>query len=317
MYRLGGVAALILGLAALTQAQNFAHLGSRSNSLKLDRGQIIAWEDQSKDRGADQIKVYNRQGNLVTKISILRLVPEASEVDIDDVAITPGGMIVVPATFGRGRGALPAPTLLYFDLKGRLLSAVALLPSRPISRLAADEDSNIWTLTEGAALKDPSSVPMLVKYDSMGNVMRELLKRSEFPADAVVNSNDIGVTGFGYDNGVVWFWTPGSQDLVTVDVSRGSFTKVHTGLPNKSPAETPLGTFRDSEGLVTRILGALTRDTRGTLSLFRWSPTTKVWAQIQPVGCEHMIHLVGVENGRGIFAGPSATNGMDICAADL
>jgi hypothetical protein len=309
---------LALCLSSVMHAQIFAHLDDVSNSLKVSRGYIVGWEVGSNAQHiADQIRIYDRRGTPVTRISMLPLVPEATGMDINDVAISPTGVIVVAATYSAGPGTLPSSVLLYFDLHGQLQSAVGLLPSRQITKLVVDEESNVWTLTESTTGKDPSTVPMLVEYDSSGHVVRELLKRSQFPADADIVHADIGMVGFGYVNGAVWFWTPASQDLVTVDVHNGSFTRVHTGMPNKSPAETPMGTHRDGDTLVSLILGAPKLYSPGTWGIFRWSPT-QGWSKIEPVECQKQkILLRDMENGKGIFARSSQDRGMDVCMSDF
>lgn len=186
-----------------------------------------------------------------------------------------------------------------------------------LAKLAVDEQSNVWTLTEGTTGKDASTVPLLVEYDSTGTVVQELLKRSQFPADADIVHTDIGMVGFGYVNGAIWFWTPASQDFVTVDVRNGSFTKVHTGMPNQFPAEAPMGTFRDGDSLVSLILGAPKPHSPGTWGIFRWSPT-QGWSRIQPVECQEQKLLLGdLENGRGIFASRDQDREMDLCMSDF
>lgn len=238
--------------------------------------------------------------------------------DINDVAMTSTGVIVAAATYTKGPGTLPSSVLLYFNLHGQVRSVVALLPTRQVAKLAVDEESNVWTLTESTTGKDPSTVPMLVEYDSTGNAVRELLKRSQFAADADIIHGDIGMVGFGYVNGAVWFWTPASQDFVTVDVHNGSFTKFHTGMPNQSPAETAMGTFRDGDSLVSLILGSTKPHSPGTWGIFRWS-RAQGWSRIEPVGCqEQKIFLRDLENGKGIFASRSQDQlGTDVCMSDF
>jgi len=310
--------ALALCLSSVVHAQMFAHLDDISNSLKVNRGYIVAWEVGSNAQHvADQIRIYDKRGTPVTRISMLPLVPEATSMDINDVAIGPTGVIVVAATYSAGPGTLPSSVLLYFDLHGQLQSAVALLPWRQIAKLVVDEESNVWTLTESTTGKDPSTVPMLVEYDSTGKIVRELLKRSQFPADADILHSDIGMVGFGYVNGAVWFWTPASQDLVTVDIHNGSFKKVHTGMPNQSPAETAMGTHRDGDSLVSLILGAPKLYSPGTWGIFRWSPT-QGWSKIEPVECQKQKTLLrDMDNGKGIFARSTQDRGMDVCISDF
>lgn len=306
-------------LATLSNAQVFAHLDSVFNFFKIDRGYILGWEvGTNSQHVADQIRVYDEQGHLITKISLLPLVAEATAMDIDDVAVSPSGTIVVAATYSRGPGTFPSSILACLDLTGKLRSAVALLPSRQIAKLAIDEESNVWTLTESATRKDPTTVPLLVEYDSAGNVLRELLKRSQFPAEAEINREDIGFVGFGYESGRVWSWSPGSQDLVTVNVSSGAFTKVHTGLPKESPMETSMGTYRDGENIVSLILGKPDSYSRGTWGIFRWSHARQRWSKIQPVACGQQNALMRyLENGKGVFAQRTPSGGMDLCSSEF
>src|SRR5437870_3820797 len=115
MHRSVSIVALTLTLAALAQAQDLVHLDSHSNRLKVQNGQFISWENVSTDPSANQVKIYSKQGSLLTTIPILRLVPEALRVTIFDVATNPSGMVTIAAVYGREQGKLPASTLLYFD----------------------------------------------------------------------------------------------------------------------------------------------------------------------------------------------------------
>lgn len=312
------IMAFVLTIVTLSQAQNPTHLDSQFKRLKIQNGQFITWEHNSQDRSANQVKIYTSQGRLLTQLSLLRLVPEAKQVTIYDVAMGPSGSATIAAVFGTESNELPSSTLLYFDPRGHLTSAITLHPTRTISRLAVDDNSNVWTLTLTAAHKDASQVPMLVEYDPTGHELRGLLKRTEFPADAAENRDDLGFSGFGYENGTLWFWLPASQDLVTVDVSKGSVAKAHTGMPKASESETAIGIFRDPNGLVAQIRESAAPNLPGTWELFRWSAATQAWSRIQPVGCEHEIHaFVGLENGKAFFADHARDGGVNICASEF
>jgi hypothetical protein len=176
-------------------------------------------------------------------------------------------------------------------------------PSREIRRLVVDEESNVWTLAGDADVKDPSVTPMLVEYGTDGTVKKELLSRSQFPlhADHIVENPAIGSAEMGYSEGVLWFWLPGSTELVTVSEPTGGIDMVKTGLPKKNVQLTPLMLRRESSGTVVAQVRETESNGGTRLSYHEWSPSTGTWVEFTPGACKGA-WLIGVSDDNQIYS---------------
>ncbi len=275
--------------ACWLHAERIGTIERAHNVVKAENGFIIAWSALS-GANENQIDVFEDSGRPVTSINVLHLVPEARVVGIFDVSVRPG-MVAIAASYASKEGdknVHPAFSLLIFNFSGQLVSAFVLEPSRQIFRLAIDEGSNIWTLTTNSVGKDPSTVPMIVEYAPTGTVLKELLPRSSFPLHArlIRETPSTGRTAMGYDSGYIWFWLPGSTDLVTVSVSDGKSSMTKTQLPTRANhTEVPLAVARESSG---DIVAEFREDgDRGSnLAYYKWSPSTNYWSLFKPGACD-------------------------------
>jgi hypothetical protein len=263
---------------------------------------IISSLGLSEEVGLNQVEVFDKLGNLVAGVRVLATVPDAAEVSICDVSTRPEEIIAVAAVFRskKGVGMRPAAALLYFDFKGKLLSAFALEPSREILRLSLDENLNAWTATTGSGDEDPSLVPLVVEYDRTGKVKNEFLKRNMFPMHAkIVQQNPlIGSVNSGYETGVFWFWLPGSTDLVTIRTAGGTATVTKTGLPEGHLA--PLQVARQTSGALVIEAREVAQGTgKPQLAYYVSSPSNNSWTRFHPT-CEGY-RLLGNDNGQNIF----------------
>jgi hypothetical protein len=172
-----------------------------------------------------------------------------------------------------------------------------------IGLLAVDDQSNIWTLTDGAgAGVDPSTVPTVVEYSSKGKIVRELIKRNLFSFHASFNreNTDIGSPAMGYCSGAVWFWLPGSTDFVTISTSDAKTALMKTQLPQRAGRkEVPLSVTREISGNVL-IQVREDDDQRRTevkseVAYYSWSPFTHSWLQFRPDACEPG-RLIGISD---------------------
>lgn len=275
--------------------------------LRFENGLIISWGLVSEDASMNQVEIFDEQGHPVVSLNVLRPVQEAKRVSIYDVSARPGAVIAVAAVYSSKEGnqrVRPAAMLLLFDFGGRLLSAVALEPWRQISRLAVDDNSNIWTLTAHADDKDPSTIPMVVEYRADGTVARELLSRSLFPLHAATTKENstIGSPSMGYDSGGLWFWLPGSTELVTVQAGDETPAMMKTGLPREQGSPlTPMNVVRESSGnVVAEVRLDEDNGKKSQLAYYRWSSATKIWLRFKPASCDGD-WLVGVANKEQIF----------------
>lgn len=272
--------------------------------LKFENGLIISWKSVDAEAKDNQIDVYDLQGHTLASMNILRLIPDARMVTISDITARIGGPIAVAAVYASKAGVQTvrsAATLLLFDFQGHLSSAFSLEPSKEIERLVLDGESNIWTLTAHADDKDPSSMPMVVEYTKEGKISKEILPRSMFPLHAAKTqaNSEIGSPAMGVDSSGVWFWLPGSTELVTVPARDGGPPNiVKTGIPTEIDKKwVPLNMFRQSSGsLVVQVRDLPKR----LIAYYIWSPTSKLWAQFKPGGCEND-WLIGVTESEQVY----------------
>jgi hypothetical protein len=265
---------------------------TRNKTIKVENALIIAWDPVTNEANQNQIEIFDVQGHLVTKLNLLGPMPEAREVSISDVSARTGSLIAVGAVYASKEGnrrVRPVASLLLFDFNGRLLSAFVLEPSRLIVRLAVDEKSNVWTLTGYADNKDPSTVPMVVQYTPRGLVTRKLFTRNMFPyhASETREGTSIGSASMGYNSGLLWFWLPGSTELVTVSVVDGTSGMVKTGLPKRvGYTAVPSTIVRESSGSVVAQVHETGDHEESGVASYRWSSATGSWLRFKPGGCD-------------------------------
>jgi hypothetical protein len=217
-------------------------------------------------------------------------------------------VIAVAAVFVSKKGKSQVPpvaSILSFDFGGHLVSAFAMRSYQEVTRLAVDESGNIWTLTANSDGRDPASVPMVIEYSPDGLIVGEFLNRSMFPlhATSTRENSRIGAVWMGYDSGILWFWLPGSTELVTIATQNSSRDPVilKTGLPVRTNQSPPNAVFREASGNIVAEFREINES--GTrITYFRWTATTNSWAQYGPGNCDGRL-LTGIRGGEQVFAG--------------
>lgn len=285
-------------------AQHVATLPAEPGLVKIDDGQICWWRTTSVDPSTPEVRIFNSAGGPIAALSILPLVPEAKSVSVYDVAVRRDRLIAVAAVYSKEDGSQPAAAMIYFDGKGKPLSFFVLHPSRGALKLVIDEKLNVWTLTTWRGGINPSQAPMVVEYDASGRAVRELLTTDLFPvhAEAIEESPATGSASLGYQAGTLWFWLPGSTDLVTIQVDTGSITRASTGLPSPDSATTPLGVHRlGSGGLLAEMLEKAGNG-RPVKKLYAWTPQSKQWTpSAQPSTCLPDHRLIGAGDNELLY----------------
>ena len=280
--------------------------------LKAENGLLIAWQTKSESRETPQIEVYGERATLLASLTPLRHAPEAKHATVHDVSALPQHIIAAAVTYRKSQNTVPATSLLYYDFSGNLMLALALDPSREIAYLTVDQRSNVWTLTMGSGGRNPSEVPMVVVYGPTGAVVKEMLKRTDFPAHTTFTQEDetIGVPAVGHGDGVVWFWLPGSTDLVSIRTDSYSVERTSTGLPQRSAREAPLRMVRsDSGSLLAEIMSKQDDQHPAEFGFFVRSAATRHWERFNPP-CVNCL-LVGSDEGKAFFKG-HAEDGEEI-----
>ena len=153
---------------------------------------------------------------------------------------------------------------------------------------------------------------MVVVYGPTGTIVKEMFKRTDFPVHANFTQEDetIGVPAFGHGADVVWFWLPGSTDLVSIQAHSFSVERTSTGLPQRSPREVPLRMVRGESGsLLAEIMSRQDDQHPGEFGFFMRSAGTNHWEHFNPP-CANCL-LVGSDAGKAFFEG-HAEDGVEI-----
>lgn len=311
------VPVVILLSISILSAQRMATLPTDPGGIKIEEGRFCWWRVNTSDPASPQVKIFERDGSLLAALNILETVPEAKSVSIYDVAVRGNSLIAVAAMYSKDQGSQPAGALLYFDFSAKLLSFVALHPSRSILKLAIDESLNVWTLTTSSGGKEPSEVPMLVQYDARGRVVGNFLTRAMFPmhAEDVQESPATGFAAFGYQTGTLWFWLPGSTELVTFKARTGETSRASTGLPG-SGETAPRSLYRQPSGaLVAEVVQPRQGEPRFIMTRYLWSPDGRQWTPSAPAACPQGA-LVGVSDNE-LFLANVSERSTEICAAPV
>lgn len=298
-------AALLLAMCAAGDQLGTFSL-PRMTRYRVEGNLLLNWK-AIQSSSTDEIQIYDLSGKLLTHFGVLGLVPEAKRVGIHDVSARRGKMVAVSAEYVKPSGGVQS-SLLLFGFDGKLHSAFALAPMREIALLALDDNLNIWTLTLGAGGQSPSVVPMIVEYDSSGREVRKLLTRDTFlmHAQLVRSTPTTGHPSMGYDSGTIWFWLPGTTDLVTVNADTGEVTRTTTGIPNLPDGVVPSTVFRLSANQY--VLSTRTHNVPPSVDksdmLESWSPESRTWsAAAVPADCGDGAVLLGVSDQKPVFVG--------------
>jgi hypothetical protein len=282
---------------------------------KFENGLLITWQTNSEDSVGNQVEIFDERWHRVASLNVLGPVQEARGVSIYDVSARPGGTIAVAAVYASKEGnskVPPVAALLLFDFSGQLLRAFSLGSSRAIRLLAIDENSNIWTLTDNAGDKDPFTVPMVIEYRPDGTIARELLTRGMFPLHSTdtIENPKVGSPSLGYDQNGLWFWLPGSTDLVTI-TQDGASAMTKTDLPLDVGNAVPVRIFREAQGTIIAQLRKAEGGQKPGVGYYRWSAITRSWAAFKPGECDGGI-LIGLSEKQEIYS-VYAANRVGIC----
>jgi hypothetical protein len=282
--------------------------------VKAENGVIIAFTPKSSDASANQIEIFDVKGQPLVSLNLLRATPEARRVSIYDVSALPNKLIAVAAVYSKGDGSPAVDTLQYFNFQAKLLSFLLLEPSREIARLAVDKDQNVWALSRSSGGGDTSLLPMVVEYSHEGLVLKQMLHRNEFPEHEQILRQDpgVGVVQFGYSEGWLWFWLPGSTDLVVADTTNGTVLRSKTGLPGTAGNAVPIRMIREESGRLVAETETLDHST--PLALYQWSPKTKSWTAFESTGCGAGYGPVGMNGQQQIYIEANDGTDQEICA---
>src|SRR5215472_11105489 len=306
---------ICIGLSAVlcvAQQENLMEHVQPHGWAKAENGLIMTWHSMSDDLSTGQLDISNDKGGLLLTLNLLRLVPEAAKVDIADVSAVPGGLIAAAVAYVSKKGSRidrPASAVVIFDFSGRLVSFLALTPWRDALRLEIDSDSHIWTLNTIADGSDGGY--MLSVYSPYGALLKELLSRKIFPdhANAVLGSSQTGFAAMGRSRDRIWFWLPGSTQLVIVQTSTGSPEIFKTGLPTSNSSLVPISFVMSDNVLVGSFRGS---SNSRSFSYYGWTAKGARWEPMQPGTCAGG-QLVGIDGQQQVFLAPRENKATAIC----
>lgn len=242
-----------------------------------------------KNSETDQIEVFRWHGQKVVGLNLLKAVEGAHSMSVNDISIGPTGLVAMIATLADSTLRLGEGLFIY-DSSAKSLNVFWLPEGRRVARLRVDEDENIWALGEGAESIDPSTLPMITKYDKKGKIVNEFLSRSEFPVHAslIKEGPDFGGSiSFGLTDERIWFWLPEDQQLVTLRKDGSDVQKVKTGLPTWPgggdmsekilTVVNPHSTWLSSGRFLAMVGFSTESRSEHAVSLFEWQSNTATW----------------------------------------
>jgi hypothetical protein len=248
---------------------------------------ILSWQSVGSDTSTNQVDVSDKNEKHLASLNLLRLVTEKKKISVSDVSAIPG-LVAVAAAYMSKEGSKkirPASALVILDFSDHLVSFLSVAPWRDAERIELDADSNIWTLNSNADESKPAGNGfLLTEYSIKGTILRELLPRSLFPvhANEIMRSREMGFAAAGRNDGTVWFWLPGSTELITVGSSDGMSSIVKTGLPSSDKPIHPVNFTRDNSGA---LIGEFSESDSSRLVYYRWLPSDKSWVRFEPGVC--------------------------------
>jgi hypothetical protein len=184
--------------------------------FKVSHGYVVAFNRTQKISNRDSIEVFDREGRRVAGVDVLRQLPGAAEVTLDDVSVREARPIVAGATIRKADGGLE-DRLLYFTWEGLLDRSVSIPPEQEINNIELDENGNVWTLTDYSGRRDDDTAGALIfVYDHTGHLMKGLLRRTDYSAGFKEDPLTGGVVGFGLTQDGFWFWQPTRRRMTVV-----------------------------------------------------------------------------------------------------
>ncbi|MGA8150903.1 MAG: hypothetical protein WB952_08135 [Terriglobales bacterium] len=318
---LKAVSLIVVIYAASVSAQHVGTIeytdSKQARITKAENGLIVSWvAGRSYDAEGDQVNIFDELGHPLTKLNVLHLVKEARGVSIYDVTARPDSIIAMAAVYASKEGnnvTPPVASLLLFDFTGRLLSAFSLEPSHAILRLALDEKSNVWTLTDAGDLRDTID-PMIVEYTQDGLLVKEIAIRNLFSSIEVKQDFSFVWTSMNYDYGRLWIWLSGPADLITMNTQTDKPTITKTGLPDRANRrEVQLSqVIREPSGDIVAQFREDGKQGEREIAYYRWSESQMLWSRFKPGACDGE-RLIGRGATGQIYARQRA-NQTDICS---
>ncbi len=198
--------------------------------FKASHGYIVEFNRTQKLPGRDSVEVFDRKGQRAVALDVLRQLPGAAEVALDDIAVRAGRQIVAGATIRKMDGGLQ-DVLLYFTWEGLLERSISIPPEQEINNLDLDEDGNVWTLTDYFGRQDDTTGPLMFVYDQTGQLIKGLLRRTDYPAGFKEGPTNGGAVGFGVTPEGAWFWQPVRHRLTIVSREGRILKQASVALP--------------------------------------------------------------------------------------
>jgi hypothetical protein len=272
---------------------------------------MIAYRDAS-DSSWAAVRVFSTSGRLA--LYPLKDFPGANYVDIWAVAGSGNSDIVLSVVLGYGpRNSRPIPVktlVLTYDAGGTLRKAWDVDPYL-VHHLASDSMGNVFALAEkGLAAED---YPLLIKYSTTGEVLREGLSTSLFPGKALVvgSGSPTGEAQLFIKNEHLFVWIATTQELFdfTLDgifLSKISLSSaIQSMIDQSASSRVRVLNFRvdSSHGIVCQVqLWPKDTKLRAQVALAHISPTGSFENWIEPPSRDDVHRFLGLSgNDKNLF----------------
>lgn len=178
------------------------------------RSELITASDEhrGKSQPAPVIQIYSASSGEARFFRLLQHFPRARWANLNDVALGPDGSLLLACALDSGQPTFLGERLLLFGSDGALLRDFTAF-QYDVPALAMDQSGNIYTLgIHDDEVSREESYPLIVKYDTFGHIVGELLPRSLFPNED--DPTDDGYVQGGGSTGTALLWA--NQDKVRV-----------------------------------------------------------------------------------------------------
>ena len=209
----------------------------------VENGYAVFLQEVQETEHTQRVHLYRLSDGRRATLDPLSQVPNAKEVNLNDVSVGESGLVAVAANaiLETEPALMMVGLLVLYDTQGNLVSAQRLLGSgQSIRKLKVDDDGTVWAVSSGAKSADPTTAPFLYKYTNSGATASVLYTRASLPEINWLKPyvRGIGTLAFGTLKESVYCWVPELQETVIMASNGSGIRRVPLAAP-RPPGAVP------------------------------------------------------------------------------
>ena len=210
----------------------------------VENGYAVFLQEVQGTEHTQRVHLYRLSDGRRATLDPLSQVPNAKEVNLNDVSVGKSGLVAVAANaiLETEPALIMVGLLVLYDTQGNLVSAQRLLGSgQSIRKLKVDDDDTVWAVSSGAKSADPTTAPFLYKYTNSGATASVLYTRASLPEINWLKPyvRGIGTLAFGTLKESVYCWVPELQETVIMAKNGSGIRRVPLAAP-RPPGAVPV-----------------------------------------------------------------------------